>query len=373
MTESDIIVYNEAMRDSFKVLFSVSRRIGTSLESQLVGGFSRAIRSGGYVNGERLPGIRRLATAFGVSEVTVRNAVTRLCQMGLLQARPRVGLQVCAAGARSWRGTVLGIRSGSIGMFHATVMEGLLADTLRERGWLYNSVMIPSVRAAEGLDVLDQVLDPSVSLVVSLFAPAAILARLSRCGIPIVSVGASYVPVKTGFSMSLNADAALVALAGQLRSSGARSVLFAYQHPSATDFAPALRAAGLRVRPIRIRPVGGYDSPEAVQRAGLQTFWKMLSAGGVREDAVVCNDDYLSAGILSAFDRCGVRIPEDVRFATWANRHSGPVYFKNLTRIELDPVSNGRTCGESLVTFLERGVTPARTCLEACYIKGETV
>ena len=55
--------------NGFKVPFAVVRQIGTSMEDQLVSGFARAIRSGMYADGMALPGIRKLAVMFGVSEI----------------------------------------------------------------------------------------------------------------------------------------------------------------------------------------------------------------------------------------------------------------------------------------------------------------
>ena len=71
-----------AMRrgEGFKAPFAVVRHIGTSMEDQLVSGFARAIRSGAYADGTVLPGVRKLAGMFGVSEITIRNAVKRLCR-----------------------------------------------------------------------------------------------------------------------------------------------------------------------------------------------------------------------------------------------------------------------------------------------------
>ena len=78
-------------KKGFTPPFAVMRQIGTSMEDQLVSGFARAIRSGTYEDGMKLPGVRKLAVAFSVSEITIRNAVKRLCREGLLAARPRIG------------------------------------------------------------------------------------------------------------------------------------------------------------------------------------------------------------------------------------------------------------------------------------------
>ena len=111
---------------------------------------------------------------------------------------------------------------------------------------------------------------------------------------------------------------------------------------------------------------------ECIQRAGLQTFEKMLANGGVKEDAVVCNDDYLAAGMLSAIDRKGVAMPQGIRFATLANKGLGPVHAQDLTRIEYDPAQSGVRIGEAVSTYLDTGkVTPCSIAI--AFKRGETV
>jgi DNA-binding LacI/PurR family transcriptional regulator len=121
-----------------------------------------------------------------------------------------------------------------------------------------------------------------------------------------------------------------------------------------------------------IRPIGGRNVQECIQRAGLQMFEKMLADGGVKEDVVVCNDDYLAAGILSAIDRKGVRMPQDLRFATMSNKGLGPVHAQSLTRVEYDPAESGIRIGEAASTYLDTGkVVPCSIAI--AFKRGETV
>ena len=359
--------------NGFKIPFAVVRQIGTSMEDQLVSGFARAIRSGTYTDGTVLPGVRKLAVMFGVSEITIRNAVKRLCREGLLAARPRVGLTVCAPGRRSWRGSVLGIKAGPPGMYFSGVLESSMSSVLRRNGWLYTSVEVSSRLKAEDMAMMGMLLDSSVKLIVLFEAPPPLSAHVAKMGIPFVEVR-SHSPSKASvFTVGDDLSGAMSELARTLRSAGVKTVLSVYQHPAVRkSFAGELERAGLKVRSVPIRPIGGRNVQECIQRAGLQTFEKMLANGGVKEDAVVCNDDYLAAGMLSAIDRKGVAMPQGIRFATLANKGLGPVHAQSLTRVEYDPAESGVRIGEAVSTYLDTGkATPCSIAI--AFKRGETV
>jgi len=357
----------------FKAPFAVMRQIGTSMEDQLVSGFARTIRSGAYADGMKLPGVRKLAVAFGVSEITIRNAVKRLCRDGLLAARPRVGLTVCASGGRSWRGSVLGIKAGPPGMYFTSVLENSMGSVLRRNGWIYTSVEVSPRMEDADVTRVSMVMDASVRLVVLFEAPPQVVAHVAKSGVPFVEVRSHSPSKEAVFSVVDDLTGALSELARTLQSAGVETVLSVYQHPAVRkSFAGELERAGLKVRSMPIRPIGGRNVQECIQRAGLQTFEKLLANGGIKEDAVVCNDDYLAAGILSALDRKGVRMPQDLRFATMSNKGLGPVHAQSLTRVEYDPEMSGVRIGEAVSTHLDTGkVTPCSIAI--AFKRGETV
>ncbi len=359
--------------NGFKVPFAVVRQIGTSMEDQLVSGFARAIRGGMYADGMTLPGIRKLAVMFGVSEITVRHAVKRLCREGLLAARPRVGLTVCTPGNRSWRGSVVGIKAGPSGMYFSGVLENGMSSVLRRNGWLYTSVEVSTPMSEADIATLNMMLDASVKMIVLFKASSQLSEYVSKLGIPFVEVRSSGASKDAVFSVREDVDDALAELARAMRSVGVRTVLSVYQHPTVRDlFSAGLERAGMRVSRLRMRPIGGRNVQECVQRGGLKVFMEMLSNGGVKEDAVVCNDDYLAAGILSAMDWKGVRMPRDIRFATMSNKGLGPVHVQDLTRIEYDPAQSGVRIGESVSTYLETGkVVPCSIIVT--FKRGETI
>ena len=360
-------------KKDFQKPFSVIRHVGTSLEDQLVSGFAGAIRGGVYADGETLPGIRKMADIFGVSLITVQNAVKRLCNDGLLEARPRIGLRVCCSGNRFWKGSVLGIKAGPPGMYFTGVLENSMGSVLRRNGWLYTSVEVSPRMEDADVMTINMMLDASVKLIVLFEASPQLLEHVSGLGIPFVEVRSHVPSDKAVFTVADDLSYALSELANTLRSLGVRTVLSAYQHPVVRkSFAGELEKSGLKVHSIPVRPVGGKNVQECIQRSGLKTFEKMLAEGGIKEDAIVCNDDYLAAGILSALDRGGVRMPRDVRFATLANKGLGPVHAQDLTRIEYDPAQSGLRIGEAVSAYLESGKVP--TCsISVAFKRGNTI
>ena len=85
-------------------------------------------------------------------------------------------------------------------------------------------------------------------------------------------------------------------------------------------------------------------------------------------------DDYIASGAVAALLAAGVRIPEDVRVVTWANKGSGcgPVFVKPFTRIEIDTVTHGGMVAECVLSYLRRGTFPDGSVIGPEYIRGET-
>ncbi len=76
------------MQDNFS---PVARQ---SLPDKLARQIRDAIQAGAYKEGDRLPSIGELAQTFGVAPPTVREALTRLETLGLVEVRHGVGVYV---------------------------------------------------------------------------------------------------------------------------------------------------------------------------------------------------------------------------------------------------------------------------------------
>ena len=372
-----ILWYDTDMLSSFessdRLPFRVDRNLGIDLVEQIVGGVSLAVGSGTLAHGATLPGIRRMAKDLSVSEIVVRRAVKELCRQGILQARTRVGLTVCGGGRRSWRGVVAGILPAhDAGMYYANVLEGAIASVLMKNGWLFARMEWPDKPSGAGTDVAGLLKCLSPALVVALFPSPAMLNALDRSNLPFVQIWTKAKSRKARMYIRPCADLALSKLVETFAAHGVRKVLSVCQHVSGIECTTALKNAGFSVRKMYISPLDGYAQPESVQRAALETFDRLLAKGSIDADAVVFNDDYLTAGALSAFERHGVRVPEDIRLATTSNHGLGPVYFRKLTRLEVDPVRHGREIADTLLKMLDGGECASEMSIETTFEEGET-
>jgi DNA-binding GntR family transcriptional regulator len=61
---------------------------------------AQRIANGDYPVGSRLPGVRTLVVEFQVGDETIRNALARLAEIGLVEGRERVGTIVIATEPR---------------------------------------------------------------------------------------------------------------------------------------------------------------------------------------------------------------------------------------------------------------------------------
>lgn len=140
---------------------------------------------------------------------------------------------------------------------------------------------------------------------------------------------------------------------------------------------PDLRAFSSAGIPLSLLNVGRPKDDrylQSVQQSGLDAIAKFFSAEQNRRkppDAVFFYDDYLAAGGLIALAATGLRVPEDIRVATLANKGMGPIWFKPLTRLEYDPVGNARLIGSYVLKTLA-GKNARPPTLRLNFIRGRT-
>ena len=78
-------------------------------------------------------------------------------------------------------------------------------------------------------------------------------------------------------------------------------------------------------------------------------------------------------GALAAFVAAGIRVPDDVRVATWATSGNGPFYAKELTRTEMDPQGDADKIATAVLARLENRPGDFPPTLGPVFIKGATL
>ena len=364
--------------ESRKPPFDIDRHSSVSLSAQLEEGFRKAILCGYYRAGDTLPTIDELVRQFNVSRIIPRRALRRLAEEGLIIPRRHIGTTVSPRGVKVWHGHVLLLIPDVAGAYYANVFADAFREKLSEAGYSFTRITL--ARRGNGrFDVsqLDAELNRHVDLTVLLYGSAEIERHLTRAKAPFAVVGGGRGrsrPSSICVGRVLRPrSAALPDLLLHCRSTGMKSVLQIGWDRDDAKITDGLHPAGLTFDRWIISPESGAVHPEDVQRGALNAVSERLSAGrDWLPDVLFLSDDVLASGVLMALMAHGVRVPEDVRVATWAHRGSGPVFVKPLTRMEMDPEAHGHTVADCTISYLRGRGFPEGIELRPAYIKGES-
>ncbi len=357
--------------------FSVNRNDKRSLLVQVTDGLKEAIVSGFYKPGDTLPSYRALAPMLGVSRIVTEAALRRLADEGFVESRPRIGSVVRNRASLQWRGHVVFVCPDlDVGFF-----QTLLAETLRTRlnreGYLFTRASIEH-RGADGkydFSLLDAALTRSVDLVVVLYNRPAIFSHLAKLGVPFAVVaGIPKAPAGAIGFTDIDFNTAVPDLIAACRGAGVGKVIEYRLHEVMCDAVPALRAAGISAKSVMLRPDYAKGKFYAIEEAGMNAVAKAISTGRFEREAVhFFSSEYLARGALLALSRAGLESPCNVRVVAWANAGMGPSYFRELSRMEMDPVRAGTAVAEAALAYLQSGEYPSCSVIGPVWKAGETL
>ncbi|MBQ6248317.1 MAG: GntR family transcriptional regulator [Kiritimatiellae bacterium] len=357
-----------------KPSFKIDRRRHGSYVAQMTDAIKDAIQSGYYKAGDVLPTLEELAEEGGVSLYIPRAAVKRLADEGFVVPRPGVGSVVVAKDAQVWHGHVVIVTSELRDCLYYATIVAVLREELHRANYLVTHVSVPENREIEAdFSHLDVVMEHAVNLVVQIGSHRDVAEHIADYGVPFLAWGDEG-SATTGAAAYVrdDFDEAYAAFAAHCAEVGVRTVaVVGFGGPC--GLLPALRAAGLEAEAWRVPCVKyGEDAIENVQRNTLNYFESILSdSAGKLPDVFCFTDDYAAAGALTALQHHGVRLPDDVRFATHAYVGIGPFYWKPLSRFELDPWESGYNVFAAVMDCLT-GKAAAPSVNRAAYVRGET-
>jgi DNA-binding LacI/PurR family transcriptional regulator len=360
-----------------QVPFTVSRDDKRSLLQQVVDGLREAIVAGFYRPGELVPSYRELAPMLGVSRIVTQAALRRIADEGLVESRPRRGSVVRDPGAKQWRGHVVFVYDGlDLGYFQ-TVLSEELRIRLNRAGYLFSRATVEGDSNGEPCDFsnLDAALSRSVDLVVVLYQRPAIFRHLAKRGIPYAAIiETSKAPPGAVGLTHLDNNTAVPEFVAECRAANVEKVVQLTFHPQMCDAAPALRAAGIAISTLRLKPDFSIGKLLGAEKAGYVAFERLIRSRRLsRETVYFFADDYLLHGALLAMAHAGLAIPQDVRVASLTHVGLGPYFPRDLSRMEMDSRAHGATVADAALAYLTTGRYPEGSIIGPVWRRGETM
>ena len=74
-----------------------------------------------------------------------------------------------------------------------------------------------------------------------------------------------------------------------------------------------------------------------------------------------------------AIAHAGLKAPEDIRIVTFANKRLGPVYPRELARMEFDARLAGERLSDTVLGYLKTGIFPPGSVVGPVWVEGETL
>ena len=112
----------------------------------------------------------------------------------------------------------------------------------------------------------------------------------------------------------------------------------------------------------------------AIEEAGRAGFARFAASRRFDRDTLFFfTSEYVARGAFLAMERLGLRAPDNARVVAWANAGLGPTYFRELSRMEMDPERSGAGVADAALAFLRKGAWPEHAVIGPRWCKGETM
>lgn len=369
----------EFVTSPIDLTFSVDRSSTNDLSSQIVCGLRRAILSGRYPAGSRLPTLSSLSVCLGVSMNTVRAAYGQLSEEGLIVSRTGVGSMVLPLGRRGRRGQILLVFPESKSSYVTSEMSCFLRNVFMEQGYFVNEVVVPfDANGRHRLEMLTLQLSEPIDLAIQIHRTPAIRRALIDSGVPFIAFDLDPAGrIKAGncvCHICAHLDGGADEMIAQCRATNVKSVFLACAWSQCLNLVRLFNEAGITVVSRQFCTSVHYGRQEEVRRAGMEAIFRIVAdephlLSGL---LVFPDDDIFASGGLMALACSGLCVPEDVKVVTLSNKGAGPVYPKSLARLEIDPSRFAACIVQSAKAFLSHAPLSRRLDVESVYIKGDS-
>ncbi|MBR2839454.1 MAG: LacI family DNA-binding transcriptional regulator [Kiritimatiellae bacterium] len=339
------------------VPFRVERSAAGSLSKQMTDGLRDAIVSGHYRPGEVLPTIVEWARLLGVSIRVPEAAVAALAKEGLITVQKGIGCVVNPRRQSVWNGRVLVVVPDGDHVYYQNALVGQVRARICEEGYMFAQVTV--VRKGNGRYDFRQLAHelksrPDFTLLVE--NRPEIERLLSKSGVPFGVFGKDRCTLSGCVANFRRSNNAVISdIVAHCEMAGVRRVLQVTKETGGYfDAVPLLRKHDIEAGEWQTPVVFECGRAEGTERGAFNAFRERFAkeGRGWLPELFVFTDDFVAAGALIAMLMEGLRIPEDVRVVSLANKGNGPVYPVSLTRVENDPERHGEMLADAMSRFL---------------------
>lgn len=377
------MIYSPLMKarseQTLVIPFSLDGKSGKT--AQMVDGIRAAIDKRFWKPGDRLPTAAEFAKALGTGGFVPRTALRQLADEGVITLKKHAGAFVAHAYAPKPSHRIAFITSSSRESYYENVHAFALQELLERAGHELVHITLPRALepcGADELTALQRQLARGLDFAVCFTGSREVARLLDLAGVGYIyegGTGRDFPNAASVFNLELDSEDCGERLAAHWTAAKVKNVLVVdFEHIMPRTVLSALTKAGMTLRRLIVPHPARDAYLHDIQQAGLDAVAEFFAREKNRRrppDAVFFYDDYLTSGGLIALAATGLRIPEEMRVATLANRGHGPVWFKPLTRLEYDPVGNARLIGDYVLGLLEKRA-PDPPTLRLEFILGET-
>ena len=353
--------------------FDIDRKSWIKLPHQVADGIRRCIVDGVWKPGEKLPSARALASELGVSFRVTVEALRILAKEGRVSLRAKSCAVVNVEETLLKNHRILLVQPGGTQQLMSMTVYDRIRARLSEVGYIVTFLTLSRVGVHSRYDIaqLRSELRRQHELVVCQQTFKYVSDIIKASGQPFAVVLGKKVSAKNfvgNIPISI-ADAAKAFVAHCARRKVRRVVVVAKWRGDDDETLAALSSCGVAAERWIVPAKPCTFRGESVERAAFDDFSRRIAKKGKSwlPDVLYFSDDFLCYGAMTAMLTHGIRVPEDVRVASLANKGRMRAYKTSLTRVEFDAEAMGDMAADVLLEYLRSGDFPQGCVLNYAY------
>jgi len=335
--------------------------------------------------GDMLPSESQLSKEFNVTRTTIRRALDVLEEQDLVQRYHRQGTVVANPLQRGEFAIVIRpalMKAGASPYYReaAALLAGQICTCNNNAKWSAKLHLGQHTDSGQSFPATVDLLEPDVVKklrgVFTFHSLYQLGESLVQKNIPVVMLGNG--SEKYGATIVPDRERFYREASHHLRMAGCKTVGFIWNHmdrplkpEERTDivFAKCAIDAGLCVEEKWMPATLG----DITESKGYDLFMKFWEEQSTRPDGIVIDDDVLTSGVLRAILHKQIRLPEQIRLVSHANKGAELPYHCSVTRYEFDISDIVNAAVDAMVKLVNgQGLECNRILLPGKLVKGST-